>query len=234
MIIGALWTAQIVLFIVGWFGPWRDPPEHGTNGRVPRPMRMALSASLVLAAFLIWRRSAPDVTAYTQWVFLGMCASFVGDLIMAKLIPSPNRLIGGMSAFGLAHALYVTAYVQTLHRNGIAAVNAGLLVGLLLYGLGGVGGWWVFVRNPRKEPLLNAGALIYGLWISVMASFALALAIALGGTWWITALGGVIFVISDMLIGLTDIRGIHITKANDWIWLTYLAGQMGIIYAAWA
>jgi hypothetical protein len=38
---------------------------------------------------------------------------------------------------------------------------------------------------------------------------------------------------SDFLIGVTDIRGTAIRHANDWIWLTYVGGQMGIIYAAW-
>jgi YhhN-like protein len=232
MFIGALWAAQAVLFAVGWCGPWRDAPARATNGRLPRPLRMALSLSLVLSAALIWAAS-PRRAVYAQWVLLGMSASFVGDLIMAELIRVPHRLIGGMAAFALAHALYVAAYVQTVHLSGAAVCNAGLWLGLAMFGGGGIVGWAAFIRNPNKDPLLNAGALLYGSWISVMASFALALAVALGGAWWLAAIGGVVFIVSDMLIGLTDIRGVRIHNGNDWIWLTYVAGQMGIIYAAW-
>jgi uncharacterized membrane protein YhhN len=91
-------------------------------------------------------------------------------------------------------------------------------------------GWWFLIRNPQRGVVTNVGALVYGLWISVMASFALGLAYGLG--FWITALGGLLFVSSDFLIGMTDIRGIQLRNANDWVWLTYVAGQMGIIYGS--
>jgi hypothetical protein len=231
--IGSLWIAQVALFVGGWLGPWRDAPARGTNGRMPQPVRMLLSVSLAGAAFLIWRSSAPATAAYSQWVLAGMSASVVGDFIMAKLLPLPNRLIGGMVAFGAAHALYITAYVQTIHLAGAAVVSSGLCVGLVVYGLGTLGGWWLLIRNPQKDTLVNAGALVYGVWISVMAAFAFALAVALGGAWWLTAVGGLLFVVSDSLIGITDIRGVRLVNANDWIWATYVAGQMGIIYAGW-
>ncbi len=233
MIIGALWVAQVALFIAGWLEPWRDAPVRKTNGRLSLPVRMLLSFSLALTALLIGRSSANQVAAYSQWVFLGMLASFVGDLVMARLIRLPNRLIGGMVAFGIAHALYITAYVQTIQANGAALLNNGLWLGMALYGLLTASGWWFLIRNPQKETLVNIGALMYGLWISVMASFALALATALGGAWWMTALGGLSFIVSDFIVGVTDIRGIPFKNAKDWVWLTYIAGQMGIIYAAW-
>ena len=231
MLVAALWVAQVSLFVGGWVGPWRDAPERETKGRLALPVRMALSLSLVAAAWLIW--SGSPERAYCRWVALGMSAACVGDLIMARVIPLPNRLVGGMGAFGLAHALYINAYLQTIRASGGAFPNKGLWLGLSVYGLVTLGGWWLYIRDPRKGALLNTGALVYGLWISVMASFALALATALGGAWWLAALGGCVFIISDTLIGITDIRGLRITNANDWIWLTYAAGQMGIIYAGW-
>jgi hypothetical protein len=230
--IGTLWSAQVACFAVGWFGPWRDASSLGTNGRLPRPVRMVLSASLVLAALLIWNTSSAHAAVYSGWVLLGMSASFLGDLIMAKLIALPNRLIGGMIAFAGAHALYIAAYAETAGAAGATLPNPGLWCGLFVYGAATLAGWWFVIRNPQKTPLLNAGALVYGAWISVMASFALALATALGGAWWLAALGGLAFVASDFLIGVTEIRGARIRNANDWIWLTYVGGQMGIIYAA--
>jgi hypothetical protein len=232
-IMAALWIAQVVIFTAGWLGPWRDVPPRATNGRLPVAIRMLLSLSLVCAALLIRQRGRPEFAAYTHLVFLGMAASFVGDLIMARLLPLPNRLIGGMLAFAAAHALYVSAYVSALHLRGASVDNAGLWLGLALYGACSLGGWWLFIRNPARGTAVNTGALVYGTWIAVMAAFALALAAGLGGAWWIVALGGFLFVASDFLIGITDIRGVRIRNANDWIWLTYVAGQMGIIYAPW-
>ncbi len=200
---------------------------------------MLLSLSLVLAALIIWLGHLGLIEVYSQWVALGMAASFVGDLIMARLIRLPllpNRLIGGMVAFGIAHGLYITAYVRTMQTisalEPYSRFDVGLRIGLVAYGLITLLGWWFLIRNPQKGTAINLGALVYGLWIGVMASFALALALALGGAFWLTALGGLLFVCSDFIIGMTDIHGISLKNANDWVWLTYVAGQMGIIYAS--
>lgn len=228
-----LWIAQVALFAGAWLGPWRDAPAYASNGRLPRTARLLLSLSLVVAAVLMTRVSAAHAGAYTRLVLLGMLASFVGDLVMARVLPLPNRLIGGMAAFGSAHAFYIAAYVQTLHAHAAAVSNLGLWLGLALYGAASVSGWRLFIRNPQRDRMVNVGALVYGAWIGVMAAFALALAAGLGGAWWFAAFGGVLFVVSDFLIGLTEIGGYHLRNANDWIWLTYVAGQMGIIYAPW-
>ena len=233
MIIAIFFLFQLALFAAGIFGPWRDAPERKTNGRLPLAARMLLSFSLLVAAFLAWQGSSKLFAAYSQWVMLGMLASFIGDLIMARLIPLPNRLIGGMIAFGIAHALYITAYVQTMGSLRVAATSSGLWFGVAFYGVFTVFGWLVLIRNPQKGAAINIGALVYGLWISAMAAFALALAYLFDGVFWLTAFGGLLFVASDFIIGVTDIRGVKIENANDWIWLTYVLGQMGIIYAGW-
>jgi len=229
MTIALLFLFQLLLFAIGILGPWRDAPARANNGRLPLAARMLLSFSLLVAAIVIWQNGAKQM-AYVQWVMFGMFASFIGDLIMARLIRLPNRLVGGMIAFGAAHALYITAYVQTIQANGAALLNSGLFLGFGFYGIVSTFGWWILVHNPQKGAAVNIGAMVYGLWICVMASFALALATALGA-FWITAVGALLFVASDFIIGVTDIRGISIKNANDWVWLTYVAGQMGIIYA---
>ncbi len=236
MLITVLFLFQLALFAVGILGPWSDAPARATNGRLPLAARMLLSFSLLVAAFIIWQSGAKQ-PAYAQWVMLGMLASFIGDLIMARLIPLPNRLIGGMIAFGIAHALYINAYVETIQTiSSIDPYNrwiTGLSLGFGFYGVVSIFGWWLLIRNPQKEAAINIGALVYGLWIGTMASFALALATAVGGAFWITALGGLLFVASDFIIGVTEIRGISLKNANDWVWLTYVAAQMGIVYAGW-
>ncbi len=192
---------------------------------------MLLSASLALVAFLIWVGATGTVLPYARFILLGMLASFIGDLVMAKVLPVPDRLIGGMLAFGCAHLLYIRGYAVTVHASGASMLNAGLTLGLLFYLLATLGVWVRWIRNPQQPFAVNLGALVYGSWIGVMAACALGLAVGLGGAWWLTALGGLLFVVSDLLIGITDIGTVRIGRARDWVWLTYVSGQMGIVYA---
>lgn len=159
MLITLLFLTQLALFLIGIFGPWRDAPELRTNGRLPLPVRMLLSFSLLVAAFLIWQGGAKQAI-YAQWVMLGMLASFIGDLIMARLIPLRNRLIGGMVAFGIAHALYIFAYVQTMAAHRAPFPNIGFWLGIGFYGVISILGWWVLIRNPQKGLAINVGALV--------------------------------------------------------------------------
>lgn len=218
---------QLALFLLGILGPWRDPPEMHTNGHLARPVRMLLSFSLLVAAFAIWLGGA-KLPTYAQWVALGMLASFIGDLIMARLIPMSNRLIGGMIAFFIAHALYITAFVSSIVQSFDSAIVS-LLTALLLYCLLITGGWLRFVRNLQKDRFTNIGALIYLLWVGTMASFAFALGNAVGV--WLAAIGGWLFVVSDFIVVVCEVGGRRIKNASDWIWLTYVSAQAGIIYA---
>lgn len=232
MIISLLFLSQLILFLIGIFGPWRDPPEMHTNGHLARPVRMLLSFSLLVAAFAIWLGGA-KLPIYAQWVAFGMLASFIGDLVMAKLIPLPNRLIGGMIAFFIAHALYIIAYLQTMLMISVLEpfkrFDAGLLTGLLFYCSVIIIGWLRYVRNPKQDRVTNVGSLAYLLWVGTMASFALALGNALG--LWLTAIGGLLFVVSDFIVVVCEVGGRRIKNASDWIWLTYVSAQAGIIYA---
>ncbi|MCZ2970319.1 hypothetical protein NYY93_25225, partial [Acinetobacter baumannii] len=51
----------------------------------------------------------------------------------------------------------------------------GFWIGLLVYGLFLIVGWFFFIRNDKQDKLFTIGALIYGLWVGGMACFAFAL-----------------------------------------------------------
>ncbi len=229
MLIASLWVAQLLLFSIGAVGPWRD--RDGSRPRLP--LRMLLSASLVLSANFIWQHADDATAGYARAAYIGMALSFLGDLLMAKFIPFPNHLIGGMLAFGTAHWMYISAYRAAFAAHGVTVTTPALWSALGIYAVVAVGGWWFLIRNPAKDTVVNVGALIYGSWIGVMASFAFALGAGLGGAWWLAAIGGAVFVCSDFIIGITEIRGVHLENARGWVWATYIAGQMGIIYAPW-
>lgn len=228
--IALLWLLQAGLFGAAVLFDWRDAAGEHAEARVSLALRIGISASLVLAAAAVWRSGGPAV-AYCAWAAWGMLWGCIGDLVMARLIPSPNRLVGGMLAFGIGHGFYIAAAAAAVASGALA--NAGFWTGIVAYlGLTLVAWNWG-IRTGGKAAVVNAGALLYGLWIGVMASCMLGLATARGGTWWIAAAGGLSFVLSDLLIGLTEIGTTRIRHAHDWIWATYLAGQMGIVYAGW-
>ena len=198
------------------------------SGRLSRPLCMALSMILVTAAGLQWHL-APGLGGYAGWVFLGMTLGFLGDLIMARLIPVPDRLIFGMLAFGLGHIVYIIALVTVTVALGLLDVAGNLLVWAIVTALGLLI-WHGGVRKPGGARFLNGAALGYSL---LMASMnALALALALRNARFVPlAAGAVLFLISDAVLGNRDIRGHTWKRANDVVWVTYNLGQMLIVYS---
>ncbi|MHC2834541.1 lysoplasmalogenase [Bacillus sp. F9_6S_D1_P_5] len=213
---------QIILFLIGAMYAIGQTKKTRKDMPLPLAVRLILSFSLTASAIWIWLQD-PSVE-YSTWVALGMTLSTVGDLFMAGLIPIGHRLIGGMITFALAHCFYVKAFLQT----GISW--NGFWIGLLVYGLFLIIGWFFFIRNEKQDKLFTIGALIYGLWVGGMACFAFALYYENTGIWWIPAFGGLLFVISDFIIGVTDIGGHKLKYEPLWIWFTYVAAQMCIVY----
>ena len=80
----------------------------------------------------------------------------------------------------------------------------------------------LFIRNEKQDKLFTIGALVYGLWVGGMACFAFALYYGNSGIWWAPAFGGLLFVISDFIIGVTDIGGRKLKYEPLWIWFTYV------------
>ena len=199
--------------------------------RLPRALRMTLSAILVLAAFLGWltgTRGTPTQT-FAMLICAGMSLGFVGDLIMAKLIRTPNRLISGMLAFGLGHCFYLAALVSLMSRSGLAwrwphVTLFAALLGLCAWL------WHIWIYNPRGNFGTNAASLVYGLLVGAMVSLAWMLA-AHDRHYWSLAGGALLFLISDFILGNWVIRGHFWTSVNDIIWLTYVSGQLLIVYS---
>jgi len=201
------------------------------TGRLPLPLRMLLSALLVVAAFLGWQagaRGTPTQT-FATLIFLGMAAGFVGDLIMAGLIPVSERLIFGMVEFGLGHLFYIAAFLNLTIRSGFSGIWTQAIALAALLGFCSWA-WYAQVRKPGGSKVINVGSLVYGLLIGVMA--ALAVALAVHNARYITlAAGALLFLASDFILGNWVIHG-HVWKSvNDVVWATYVCGQLLIVYS---
>ena len=198
---------------------------------LPRPLRMCLSAILVIAAFLGWQSGArgTPVQLYAALILLGMTAAFVGDLIMAQLIPVPNRLIFGMLAFGIGHLFYIAAFLSLRLQFGFAGTWSQLFVlaGVLVFCLWA---WRTYVRKPGGSKIINIGSLVYGLLIGIMTSLAIGLAVQQPRLISL-AVGAMLFLASDFILGNWQVRGHVWTPVNDAIWTTYVGGQLLIVYS---
>ena len=227
-ILYALFGLEIALLAGGLiFGKLNEEQ----TGRLPRPLRMLLSALLVVAAFLGWQAGARGtaVQTFAALIFLGMAAGFVGDLIMARLIPVPNRLICGMIAFGIGHLFYVAAFLQLARKSAFTGIRMPIVVLLAMVDFC-CWAWYTWVRKPGGSKAINVGSLLYGLLFGVMA--ALAVALAMHDAHYITlAAGALLFMASDLILGNWVIRGHFWKSVNDVIWVTYVSGQLLIVYS---
>ena len=220
----ALYALGAALLLLGLLFGKRD--AKGTN-RIPLPARM-LSSALVLASALLLRRAADrEGRKQADLIAAGMAGGFVGDLVMAEVIPLPEHVLWGMLAFGAGHTCYIRAFVRRARANGASstrqrwtALSVAWLIGLL--------GWRALVRNPAISPALNYGALAYGLLLSSMGGLAAALA-AQDRRCTPVAIGGALFLASDMLLASELFRGTHFLQIGDVVWVTYISGQELIV-----
>jgi len=219
MILALYYLAGGLLLLGLVFGK-RD--ERGVN-RIPRLVRM-FSSALVLLCALLQRRGGRD---QLNLVAAGMGCGFLGDLIMAQVVPLPEHVLFGMLTFGIGHGCYIKAFTDRARSAGIAslrvrgsAFGVAWLIALL--------GWLGLVRNPKIGAALNYGALAYALLLASMSGAAAALA-AHDRHYRGLAVGGGLFLLSDLLLASRLFRGAHFEQIGDLVWLTYIAGQVLIV-----
>lgn len=225
MVVAAALLAVPIILAVGFVrGPHHDPTR-----RIPRPYRMATSILLVAAAAYLWlgplRGTA--VQGVAGWMAAGMTLGLLGDLIMAHLIPTPNRLIFGILAFGLGHLAYILGFVQTAAVLGLRNPLTQTWVWLVYLAIVVVL-WAVAVRSPHMPATLNVAALVYAGLIGVMAGAAAGLAIQ-DTRFVLPALGGILFLASDLILGNHEFHKRRWPYVQDVIWATYIFGQALII-----
>jgi len=226
-------TAAYVLLAVGLtvyvlgllFGSLSADRTH----RSPTWTRMVNSAALVLAALVWWLGVAKGghLASFAGFIFGGMLCSFVGDLLMAQVLPMPMYPVPGMLAFGAAHVLYIFGYARAGTALGLGdgrawagAVIGGLVLAAVL--------WWALIRAPGEDPVLGYGALGYALLLGGMAGAAAALALQ-DPRFSLLALGALLFLISDAILGNRLFRHNNWLLVGDVVWILYIAGQSFIV-----
>jgi len=212
----------VLLLIAFAFGTYNAERTR----RTLKPLRLLTSAVAAMIALVAWQSQSHLANA-APWFFVGMVFGLLGDLTLADVLPVPNRMIGGIALFGVGHVAYIVGFEQVAAALGLSDPLTGSMF-WVVYVLASSFLWVLFITNPAKSRTLNLGSLIYAWLISVMAGTAGGLAIQ-DARFVPTAIGGALFLLSDLILGNRELRDNGWFLVHDVVWVIYIAGQALIV-----
>lgn len=225
----------LILWAVLLFGGFIFGGAADASRRMPTWTRMASSATLVVAAFSWYAFTRNTTTgSYALLIAIGMTFGFIGDLALAGLLPGGRNVIAGIASFGVGHIFYITAMLRFASAAGLTAPGprwAALAIWLLV----GLVGWYLVVYRGALSAGIELSivhwiALPYALLLSATAGLATGLALQ-DSRFIPLALGGALFLLSDLILAGDMFSGLTFRLIGDVIWLTYGPGQMLIVYS---
>lgn len=148
---------------------------------------------------------------------VGMVLCAGGDFFLQYIRLDARKFTKGIVLFGLGQIGNITALslLAPLHWSALAVLAALLAVAIALKG---VGRW----DTSANDPWLT----IYTVLVAATAAKSLSVALAFAGLpgGLLLGLGGLLFYLSDMVLGIWNYQKNHILLA-DLNWLLYFAGQ---------
>jgi len=163
-----------------------------------------------------------------------MTFGLLGDLALAGWLPGGRNVIMGIAFFGIGHIFYITAMLRFASVAGLTASGPrwGALAVWLLVGLVG---WYIVVMRGAAAGGITPGivhwiALPYALLLAGTAGVATGLALQ-DGRFIPLAIGGALFLLSDLILAGEMFSGLSFRLIGDVIWLTYGPAQMLIVYS---
>lgn len=195
----------------------------GLPGSLVLSLLMCL-LSVVLAAVL------PSVDRIIA-VF-GMIFWSLGDIILMNYEPVVSRLhvrgfaAGGVS-FLIGHLFFITAFIVVLKRAGVNLFNAGTAAAGVMWAAACI--ILVILSRGKEGRDLLLLFCLYLFGIAAVCAFAFSGAVSLGGKYICAGIGGLSFFISDYIIGLNRICGIHFGNDDALIWTLYPIGVILVL-----
>ena len=173
-------------------------------------LTMTLAVCLIVAL-------ARDFSPVLLAAAVGMLLCSGGDFYLQYIRRDVRKFTRGIILFGLGQVCNITALflLAPYHWSGLAVLAALLALAVALKG---IGRW----DTSANEPWLT----IYTVLVAMTAAKSLSVAIVLAGKpgGLLLGLGGLLFFLSDMVLGIWNYRKNHILLA-DLNWLQYFAGQ---------
>lgn len=165
---------------------------------------------------VVWKGLAVAPLALVAFLFrqrllgLALALGSLGDVLLDL---SPSLFVAGLSAFLVGHIVYTVLCVRNWPRP-LPLRSRALPLATLLLCMGALCAWLIPALGSMAVPVM-----FYMLAISAMASAAI-----LTGYGWV-ALGAVLFVISDSLIGVGKFRA-AVPYRDFLVWTTYYVAQL--------
>jgi hypothetical protein len=195
---------------------------------MPEWTRMASSLTLVVFGWSWFAFGLGGPTArFAGLLAAGMTLGFVGDLVLAGLLPGGENVLAGIAAFGLGHVLYIAAGVGWGNGHGLDSPRArwGCLAVWLVVG---ALAWYVVVFRGQDATALHWAALGYALLLAGTAGVATGLAVQCR-LFVPFAVGAALFLASDLILAAQLFNDAAFAHIGDVIWVTYGCGQMLIV-----
>ncbi len=226
---GLLWLTWAVL-LVGSMVVGNGPGGHGSP--LSTWLRMGASLTLVATGSLSYGlfRASP-AGPFAWWILIGMMLGTIGDFFLAgllKFLPIPEPFLAGMAAFGLGHIAYIIGCVGLSKRASLNNRRT-MLIAIVAWQLIGIAAWYYVVYLGTQARPMIWMVLPYCALLAGTAGVTLGLALQNRKLGWL-ALGGALFLLSDLLIACGMFRG-SFPHQTEWVWLTYSPGQMLIVFS---
>lgn len=165
---------------------------------IPRWARLEYGAKPAVPLFLAAAALvAPGVPGTTRWIDVAaLLFCCVGDVaLMVPERPGGSLFLVGLGSFLVAQVLFAIAFVRLPHSSLLVA--AGVLLVLM------VAPATLVVRSVRRhDATLMAPVCLYIAAIAMMAAAALAAGHAMTSLGWLPMVGGLSFVVSDLLLAI--------------------------------
>lgn len=193
-----------------------------------RDLRLTSLTLVVLAALSVVTDWGTSLSGYAWWILFGMAITHVGDLITGELIRVRHPYLVATGIFGLGHLFYLGAVVVGAKHAGVSiplwAPGAGLLLGALV--------WGTLLRSSHRRSLVYP-ALGYAMLLGGIMGAGVGLTSVAPGVWRL-GVGLVFFTLSDLLLGLRELRSLKFFLIYDVVWFFYITGQFFIVWSALA
>lgn len=191
---------------------------------VPTGVSIIISISFVVMAII---QAKLDKNSYTKITVLATFLYLFGNLVLANVLSF--GFMAGMGIYFVAQAVNIYCFVKTSKELNKPVVNRGFIVGMIVYCTLIAIAWWVFFEPTKNSEVLIYIALIYGIWLAVMAAIGASLFYN-NKAYIFTAIGSFFFLVSDFIAGAADIAGKDIPYKVNIVWITYVIAIGGIIY----
>ena len=168
--------------------------------------------------------------------FIAMCFSFLGDILLMNFMGIGNKLkfisnfYAGAISFIFAHITYAIAFTYLLNSGNHDLENSGeAIMMIVLFAIICI---MLFMANKKgiKASWSKIIAIsIYVAIISINAVIIASAAYAIKGIKYVSALGIILFVISDAFKGYEQLTKVETPFTRTMVWVFYPLGQFLIL-----